>query len=118
MPSTHLSRRACLAGARHLATLALALWFGGMPVPALGHDAAEWIERGGYRNAAGESCCGERDCAPLADGDVEITSAGYRIRSLSELVPFHEAAPSPDGRYWRCAWGGARKCFCAPLGTT
>jgi hypothetical protein len=29
-------------------------------------------------------------------------------------VPFSEALPSPDGRYWRCQWGGSRKCFFAP----
>jgi len=29
-------------------------------------------------------------------------------------VPFSEALPSPDGAYWRCQWGGARKCFFAP----
>jgi hypothetical protein len=29
-------------------------------------------------------------------------------------VPFSEALPSPDGNYWRCQWGGTRKCFFAP----
>lgn len=30
---------------------------------ALAHGPAEWIERGGYTNAVGQLCCGERDCA-------------------------------------------------------
>ena len=29
-------------------------------------------------------------------------------------VPFGEAMPSPDGHFWRCQWGGARKCFFVP----
>lgn len=85
---------------------------------ALAHGEAEWIERGGYKNAAGELCCGARDCFELADGDVKITAAGYFVVSKQETVPFHEATPSPDGRYWHCQWGGARKCFFAPPGST
>ena len=84
---------------------------------ALAHGDAAWIERQGLRNAAGELCCGEHDCAALADGDVAVTAAGYLIKSLNETVPFHEALPLPadgGGRYWRCAWGGRRKCFFAP----
>jgi hypothetical protein len=78
------------------------------------HGPAEWIQQGGYRNAVGELCCGERDCAELSDGDISITGAGYLVKSIRETVPFSEALPSPDGRYWRCQWGGARKCFFAP----
>jgi hypothetical protein len=85
---------------------------------AQAHGPAEWIQHGGYKNAAGELCCGERDCFELADADVKITSAGYLVVSMKEMVPFEEAAPSPDGRYWRCQWGGARKCFFAPPGST
>jgi hypothetical protein len=81
---------------------------------ASAHGPAEWIQRGGHRNAAGELCCGERDCAEIAGEDVNITGAGYFVRSISETVPFSEALPSPDGHYWRCLWGGARKCFFAP----
>lgn len=82
------------------------------------HGAAEWIQRGGYKNAAGELCCGERDCFELSDADVKITAAGYFVVSIKETIPFHEATPSPDGRYWRCQWGGARKCFFAPPGSS
>jgi hypothetical protein len=96
--------RACLA------TLALAL----LTSAAAAHDEAEWIQHGGYRNAAGELCCGERDCAALPNGDVSATAAGYLIRSIAEIIPFAEALPPPDGRYWRCEWGGRRKCFFAP----
>jgi hypothetical protein len=78
------------------------------------HDTAEWIQREGWKNAVGELCCGERDCSELADGDVAVTAAGYFIKSLKETVPYSEALPSPTGTYWRCEWGGTRKCFFAP----
>ena len=81
---------------------------------AYGHGAAEWIQRGGFKNVMGELCCGERDCAELSDADVKITAAGYFIPSINETVPFSEATPSPTGTYWRCYWGGKRKCFFAP----
>lgn len=85
---------------------------------AFAHGPAEWIQRGGYKNAVGELCCGERDCFELSDGDVKITASGYYIVSIKETVPFSEATPSPDGRYWRCAWGGSRKCFFGPPGSS
>lgn len=85
---------------------------------ALAHGPAEWIQRGAYKNAAGELCCGERDCSELSDADVSVTPTGYFIMSTKETVPFSEAAPSPTGTYWRCQWGGRRKCFFAPPGLT
>lgn len=90
--------------------LAFALLIG----PAVAHDAADWIRQGDYKNGVGELCCGERDCSVLDDSDIRITAAGYFIKSINETVPFSEAAPSPNGRYWRCYWGGQRKCFFAP----
>jgi hypothetical protein len=81
---------------------------------AAAHGPAEWIQRGKYRNAAGELCCGERDCVEISGEDVSVTGAGYLVRSIRETVPFSEALPSPDGHYWRCQWGGVRKCFFAP----
>ena len=101
---TGLVRRSALAALFAAATLSL----------ASAHGPAEWIQNGGYRNAVGELCCGERDCFELSSGDVAITATGYFVRSTKETVPFSEAQPSPDGRYWRCQWGGARKCFFAP----
>ncbi len=63
---------------------------------AYAHGPAEWIQRGGFKNAAGELCCGERDCFELTDADVKITSAGYYVVSIKETIPFSEATPSPD----------------------
>jgi len=81
---------------------------------AQGHGPAQWIADGRIRNAAGDLCCGERDCRELSDTDIGVTANGYLVKSLNEIVPYREAQPSPDGRYWRCAWGGTRKCFFAP----
>jgi hypothetical protein len=103
MPITGVTRLA-LAAAVVAATMSL----------AGAHGPAEWIQRGGFRNAAGELCCGERDCVEISSDDVGITAAGYFLRSIRETVPFNEAQPSPDGQFWRCQWGGARKCFFAP----
>ena len=59
------------------------------------HGPAEWIQRGAYRNAAGELCCGERDCFELSGEDISITEAGYFAKSIRETVRFSEALPSP-----------------------
>src|SRR5688572_30209784 len=85
---------------------------------ARAHGTAEWIQRGEYKNSLGELCCGERDCFEMFDADVKITPQGYVIRATGETSPFHEATPSPTGTYWRCYWGGKRKCFFAPPGST
>ena len=85
---------------------------------AYAHGPAEWIQRGNFKNAAGELCCGERDCFELTEADVRITAAGYYVISIKETIPFSEATPSPTGTYWRCQWGGSRKCFFAPPSQT
>lgn len=109
----------------NLATLALA---GALSaVPAMAHDS--WISKGGLRNAAGEWCCGQGDCARLDEGSVAYTARGYEVHGIGtisegigairerydEIVPVNEAQPSPDGAYWRCKRpDGSRRCFFAP----
>jgi len=115
--SRRLGRRMPVTGQIRLLTFA-AIAAAAMLSLARAHGPAEWIQTGGYRNAAGELCCGERDCFELAEGDVSVISVGYFVRSLEEIVPFSEAQPSPDGRFWRCQWGGSRKCFFAPPPST
>ena len=99
---------------------------------AYAHGPAEWIQRGGFKNAVGELCCGERDCGVQVGGSIRYERGGYRVDAdfqigsgvnakimhVQEFVPESEATPSPDGAYWRCYWGGKRKCFFAPPGTT
>ena len=57
-------------------------------------------------------------CALSSEADVRITAAGYYVISIKETIPFSEATPSPTGTYWRCQWGGSRKCFFAPPSQT
>lgn len=93
------------------------------------HGPAEWIQEGHYKNAAGELCCGVRDCGEKIAGTIEQTPDGYIVDAtfrittpqgvviderVKEFVPNADATPSPDGSYWRCRWGGARKCFFFP----
>jgi hypothetical protein len=79
---------------------------------ATAHDS--WISRGGLRNGAGEWCCGEGDCFVVPEDRVNVTDGGYLLFG-SEVVPFTETQPSPDGTYWRCKRpDGSRRCFFAP----
>ena len=80
----------------HAALAALALC-----TPALAHDDGEWINRGGFRNGAGEWCCGADDCLAVEGvRTVSLPGPGYRL---------------PDGEFWRCGRpDGSRRCFFAP----
>ena len=76
------------------------------------HDS--WISKGGYRNAAGEWCCGEGDCFVVPGEQIQMTGDSY-ILFGAERIPFTEAQPSPDGAFWRCKRpDGTRRCFFAP----
>jgi hypothetical protein len=80
--------------------------------PAFAHDS--WISRGGLRNASGEWCCGEGDCYVVPGEQVKVGKTGYTLFN-TEIVPFSEAQPSPDGAFWRCKRpDGSRRCFFAP----
>lgn len=95
-----------------LIVMLLLFLFTALPVRA--HDAADWINKGGYKNKMGELCCGKRDCVELGRSDVREVSAGYYVIRNGETVPFSEATPSPTGTYWYCQWDGKRKCFFYP----
>jgi len=92
----------------------IAVFFLALTFSAKAHGPAKWIEDGGYKNALGELCCGEKDCFEIAPEGVLIEPSGYTIKPTGEKIPLHEASPSPGG-YWACYWGGKRKCFFAPL---
>lgn len=77
------------------------------------HAHTSWINKGGYRNRAGEWCCGEGDCFIVEP--VRTLPNGYLIMAIGEYVPQAEAQPSPDGKFWRCHRpDGTRRCFFAP----
>jgi hypothetical protein len=71
------------------------------------HDS--WINRGGFKNTAGEWCCGDYDCKSYTR--TSSTAAGWMIEG--ELVPFDEAMPvaPPDGQLTICRRpDGTRRC--------
>jgi hypothetical protein len=98
---------------------------------AYGHD--HWISRGVYRDPVHKwHCCGEDDCKPLREDEVQYRKDGYLIKATGELVPFNRVIPSePDSdqqaRFWVCRWGHSEtldsgsvvemlRCFFAPVG--
>ena len=115
---------------RSLLTLVLSL----SSFSVFAHDI--WINRGAYRNPAGEWCCGAEDCGVVARNAVHASTGGYSVRgavtygqgitgdiadgptheeNVDELVPYSQALPSPDGAYWRCKRpDGSPRCFFAP----
>jgi hypothetical protein len=81
-----------------------------IPLPGHAHDS--WINKGGYRNAAGEWCCGEYDCD--SPEQIASTGLGWVINGV-EFVPFNEASPSPDGKVWICRRPDkTRRCVFGP----
>ncbi len=78
--------------------------------PADAHDS--WINKGGYRNAAGEWCCGEYDCE--SPEQIASTGLGWVVNGV-EFVPYSEATPSPDGKVWICRRADkTRRCVFGP----
>ena len=63
---------------RNLVRSLLALVLSMFSFAALAHDA--WINRGAYRNPAGEWCCGAEDCGVVAPGAVKAGTGGYSLR--------------------------------------
>ena len=82
---------------------------------SLGNTHDLWINQGGYRNTAGEWCCGSGDCFVVPKDDVATSGTGYILRGYGEVVPYNETQTSPDGAFWRCKRAdGTRRCFFAP----
>ena len=96
---------------RRMALFGIALiWMVAQTSRTLAHDS--WINRGGYRNPAGEWCCGDNDCQ--STDQIAVTAKGWVVGG-NEFVPFEEATPSPDGKVWICRRPDhTRRCVFAP----
>jgi hypothetical protein len=96
---------------RHAALIATCVAVISLNAPLAGaHES--WINKGGYRNAAGEWCCGEYDCE--SPEQIASTGLGWVINGV-EFVPFNEASPSPDGKVWICRRPDkTRRCVFGP----
>lgn len=87
-----------------------------LPAPAaLAHGDFDWINKGKYRSAAGELCCGVDDCYEVAPHRVHQNSEGYSLPDHNVTIPGRHAIPSEDGKYWICKAGSRLRCFFAPL---
>jgi hypothetical protein len=83
---------------RHAAWATIVI-LGVTTIPLVGHAHDSWINKGGYRNAAGEWCCGEYDCE--SPEQIASMGLGWVVNGIED-VPYHEATPSPDGKVWIC----------------
>jgi hypothetical protein len=66
-------------------------------------------------------CCGGQDCAPLPDGSVKFTKAGWLITTTGETIPFADTQQSQDEHFHRCRFDANNMssatrhgCFFAP----
>jgi hypothetical protein len=88
-----------------------------LPLAALAHDDAEWINRGDYKNKiTGEHCCGPKDCAILPSGQAFPAHLGWFLPATNETIGYSLIHRSKDGQFWRCSdkWGRTR-CLFVPL---
>lgn len=51
-------------------------------------------------------CCSGRDCQPIAQSEVRMTSQGWEVLRTGEMIDHNETEPSPDGRFHRCSRNG------------
>lgn len=85
---------------------------------ARAHDApTDWIGQEKRTNAAGVLCCGKGDCFPFTADQIKVKPDGYHFPD-GHIAAFKNAAPSVDGFFWKCEWGGEVKCTFAPMGGT
>ena len=87
-------------------------------LPSTAHEnPTDWIGQERRTNAKNELCCGKGDCFPFTANQMKITPAGVAFPDEPDnIIPFNKFAPSVDGMYWRCRWGGETKCVFAPMG--
>ena len=84
------------------------------PGLARAHGDYDWIRRGGYKGVDGSGCCGQDDCESIPATRIERTPEGYRLRDFDMTIPFRQATPSEDGKFWLCRDQKAMRCFFAP----
>jgi hypothetical protein len=84
---------------------------------ALAHGDAAWIQN----HPEHSWCCGPDDCHALDPAAVTAGPRGFVVtwRGTDYTIPYAEAKPSIDGRYWLCeGWEENAqfiRCFFNPL---
>jgi len=81
---------------------------------AQAHGDYDWINKGGYRSASGDHCCGKDDCFRLDAKEVEQERDGIRVPSHGVTVPYSQVQRSEDQHYWICRTSAKMRCFFAP----
>lgn len=84
-------------------------WVLGSVYPVRAHEDADWIRM----HPDFSWCCSEHDCGVYPAEKVHVSDRGYVIED-GEVIPYEDAKPSNDGRYWRCVRPGGTRCFFAP----
>ena len=82
--------------------------------PAAAHGEYDWINKGGYRGANGDHCCGQDDCYKLDASQVEQKSDGIHVPTYGVTVPYKDVQRSEDEHYWICRTSAKMRCFFAP----
>jgi hypothetical protein len=83
--------------------------------PAHAHGDYDWIKRGGYRNQAGEACCGRDDCSLVARERIRASADGFVLLGRGMSIKRSESLPSEDGNFWLCSHPDGRlRCFFVP----
>ncbi|WP_170134902.1 hypothetical protein [Acuticoccus kandeliae] len=98
-------RHSALAAALAMALLLAPSASKGHAILADGNPANDWIA--GLMNADEEACCGNNDCRPLGQAQLELTlDGGFRVHVAGRRFPVPAASilrdRSPDGRAWMC----------------
>jgi hypothetical protein len=85
---------------------------------AIAHEnPTDWIGQERRTNGKNELCCGKGDCFPFTSQQMKMTSEGIAFPDEPDnIIPFTKFAPSADGFFWKCIWGGETKCVFAPIG--
>ncbi|GEM_PF-1586660 len=65
--------------------------------------------------ATKQLCCGQNDCREVAPEAMHVSRTGiFSFDDTNLVIEIQRAMPSPDGRIWRCIWGGEIKCLFVP----
>jgi hypothetical protein len=86
-----------------------------VPLVALSHGDAEWIQR----DVEWRWCCGPEDCRRAAPGEVVTTPSGFLVPRTNQL--FREGQRGlyyhhQNQDFWLCIRGGAVICLFVPEG--
>jgi hypothetical protein len=68
------------------------------PVPALAHDAADWILNGRYKDFTGSLCCGPHDCRKADRSEIIKHSNGIEIVGHG-FLPYRVDPNKEDGHH-------------------